>query len=124
MSVTIKAGTLTDFFTSIKQTAKQIDEGKKLIKKNTIWMDSVDLMHLLKPERTRLMQYLRSVNRIAFTDLMTAMHRSSTSLNNDLQILSKYNLVSVTKESNPGHGIHKIVESNLASEKIEFRVEI
>lgn len=49
MSIEIKAGKLSDFFSS----AREIDQGKKLTRKNTVWVDSKDLMQLLKPEYLR-----------------------------------------------------------------------
>jgi len=124
MSIEIKAGTLNDFFSSAKETAREIDQGKKLTKKNTVWVDSKDLMLLLKPERTNLVKYLRKEKKVVFSKLMNAMSRSPVSLNNDLRILSKYDLIHISKESNPGHGVNKIIESGLGNEKIEFRVEI
>ncbi len=36
MSVELKAGSLHDFFASAKETAKEIDEGKKVTKKNIV----------------------------------------------------------------------------------------
>ncbi|RLA24759.1 MAG: transcriptional regulator [Gammaproteobacteria bacterium] len=124
MSIEIKAGTLSDFFTSAKETAREIDQGKKLTRKNIIWVEPTDLMLLLKPERTKLVKYLRKEKKVFFSELMSAMNRSPVSLNNDLKILSKYELIRVTKESNPGHGVYKVIESSLGNEKIEFRVEI
>jgi len=124
MSIEIKAGTLDEFFSSAKETAREIDQGAKLTRKNTVWVDSKDLMLLLKPERTNLVKYLRKEKKVVFSKLMSAMGRSPVSLNNDLKILSKYDLVRISKESNPGHGVNKVIESSLGSEKIEFRVEI
>ena len=124
MSVEIKSGTLSDFFTSAKETAKQIDRGERVEPKRIIWVDPKDLMLLLKPERTRLVKYLRQQQKVVFSDLMAAMQRSPASLNNDLKILSKYALVRISKETNPGHGVNKVIESSLGTEKVEFRVEI
>ncbi len=124
MSIEIKSGSLSDFFASAKETAKEIDNGKKLTKKNTIWVDSKDLILLLKPERTNLVQYLRKEKKVLFSELMQALNRSAASLNNDLKILSKYNLIYISKKINPGHGVHKIIESSLGNEKLEFRVKI
>lgn len=124
MSIEIKSGTLSDFFASAKETVKEIDQGKRLTRKNTVWVDPQDLMLLLKPERINLVKYLRKNKKVIFTDLMSAMKRSPVSLNNDLEILSKYDLVRITKEKNPGHGVYKVIESSLGNEKIEFRVEI
>ena len=49
MNVELKAGSMSDFFSSAKETAKEIDEGKKVTKKNIIWVDPIDLMAILKP---------------------------------------------------------------------------
>ncbi|MCK5663180.1 MAG: helix-turn-helix transcriptional regulator [Thiotrichaceae bacterium] len=124
MSIDIKSGSLSDFFASAKETAKEIDKGKKLTKKNTIWVDSKDLMLLLKPERANLIRYLRKEKKVVFSELMQALNRSAASLNNDLKILSKYDLICISKQINPGHGVHKIIESSFGNEKLEFRVEI
>ncbi len=124
MSVELKAGSLSDFFTSAKETAKKIDEGKRVTRKNIIWVEPVDLMSILKPERTRLVQYLRKKKKVIFSELMAEMNRTPVSLNNDLKLLSKYHLVNIYKESNPGHGVHKVIEPMYGNEKIEFKAEI
>ena len=124
MNVELKAGSISDFFASAKETAKEIDEGRKVTKKNIIWINPFDLMAILKPERTKLVQYLRKKRRVFFSELMSEMQRTPVSLNNDLKILSKYQLVKIFKEPNPGHGVHKVIESTFDNEKIEFKAEI
>jgi len=123
MSVVIRAGTFSDFFTSAKETARKIDSGEKLTPKNTIWVDAKDLMLLLKSERTSLVKYLRKEKKAVFSHVAKALNRSPVSLNNDLKILSKYHLVTISKEVNPGHGVCKVITSNM-DDKIEFRVEV
>ena len=124
MSVELKAGTIPDFFSSSKETAKEIDEGKKVTRKNIVWVDPIDLMAILKPERTRIIRYLRKKQRVFFSELMSDMHRTPVSLNNDLKILSKYQLIKIFKEPNQGHGLHKVIESTFGNEKIQFKAEI
>lgn len=124
MSVELKAGSISDFFSSAKKTAKEIDEGKTVTPKNIIWAEPADLMAILKPERTELVKYLRKEKRVFFSDLMAAMRRTPVSLNSDLKILSKYQLIRVFKEANTGHGVHKVIESTFGNEKIEFKAEI
>jgi len=124
MSVELKAGSISDFFSSAKETAKEIDEKRRVTRKNIIWVDPVDLMSILKPERTKLVQYLRKKRRVIFSELMSDMKRTPVSLNNDLKILSRYQLVKIFKESNPGHGLHKVIESTFGNEKIEFKAVI
>ena len=55
---------------------------------------------------------------------MSDMNRTPVSLNNDLKILLKYQLVNIFKEANAGHGVHKVIEPTFGSEKIEFKAEI
>ncbi len=124
MTVELKAGTLKDFFISAKETAKEIDEGRKLTPKNTIWVEPSDLIAILKPERTKLVKFLRKKRKVTFSELMAAMNRAPVSLNNDLRILSRYQLVKVSREPNPGHGIHKVIEATFGNEKIEFKAVI
>ena len=124
MSIELKAGSISDFFASAKETAKEIDEKTKVTRKNIIWVDPIDLMAILKPERTKIVQYLRKKRRVFFSELLSDMHRTPVSLNNDLKILSKYQLVKIFKESNPGHGVHKVIESTFGNEKIVFKAEI
>ena len=124
MSIELKAGSISDFFASAKETAREIDQGKRVTAKNTIWMEPVDLMYILKPERTKLVRYLRKKKRVIFSELMSEMNRTPVSLNNDLKLLSRYQLVNIFKEKNPGHGLHKVIESTFGNEKIECRAEI
>lgn len=124
MSIEIKTGSLDDFFASVKETAREIDNKQPITRKNTIWVEAEDLMKLLKPERTMLLQFLRRENSIVFSKLMAALKRSPSSLNNDLKLLSKYGLVSIRKEVNPGHGYHKVIEAGFGKDKLEFKVEI
>jgi predicted transcriptional regulator len=124
MSVELRPGLISDFFASAKETAKEIDEGGKVTKKNIIWVAPSDLMAILKPERTQLVQYLRKKKRVVFSELLSDMHRTPVSLNNDLKILSKYQLITILKEANAGHGVHKVIEATFGGERIEFRAVI
>jgi len=124
MTVELKAGSLKDFFASARETAKEIDEGRKVTPKNVIWVAPSDLMAILKPERTKLVRYLREKRKVIYSELMSAMNRTPVSLNNDLKILSKYQLVKILREPNPGHGMHKVIESTFGNEEIEFKAVI
>jgi len=124
MNIELKAGSMSDFFSSVKETAKEIDNKEKITEKNVIWVDPLDLMAILKPERTKIIKYLRKNQRVIFSELMSDMQRTPVSLNNDLKILSRYQLVKIFKEPNPGHGVHKVIESNFGTEKIEFKAMV
>jgi len=55
---------------------------------------------------------------------MLDMQRTPVSLNNDLKILSQYQLFNSFKEPNPGHGVHKVIEATFGDQKLEFKAVI
>ena len=81
-------------------------------------------MAILKPERTKLVQYLRKKRKVIYSELMSAMNRTPVSLNNDLKILSRYQLIKILREPNPGHGMHKVIEATFGNEEIQFKAVI
>lgn len=124
MSVKIKQGTLNDFLDSARDTAREIDASKKLTRKKTIWVEPEDMAQLLKPERTRMIQYLRIHNRVPFPELVAAMGRTRVSVNRDLEILEKYRLVHSYTEPNPGHGVRKVIQPDFGREKILLEASV
>ncbi|MFO1433998.1 MAG: transcriptional regulator [Candidatus Competibacteraceae bacterium] len=124
MTVEIKAGSLEDFFASARETAREIDQGKRLTPKNTIWVEPEDLLVLLKPERTKLLRWLRGRRRVAFAELMAAMQRTAGGINRDLRLLARYQLVRVYREKMPDQGICKVIEPLFGDQKLEFRAEV
>jgi predicted transcriptional regulator len=118
MSVKIKNGTLDDFLDSARATARDIDAGKKITFKKTIWVESEDMMQLLKPERTRMIEYLRTHGPVCFSELVKAMNRTRVSVNRDLEVLEKYSLIHTRTESNRGHGLCKMVLPDFGRDKI------
>ncbi len=124
MSVKIKQGTLNDFLDSARDTAREIDAGKKVTRKKTVWVEPEDMAQLLKPERTRMIRYLRMHDRVSFPELVKAMERTRVSVNRDLEILEKYRLVHTYTEPNPGHGMRKVVQPDFGREKILLEASV
>jgi predicted transcriptional regulator len=120
----IQVGSLTDFFESAQETARELDRGEKLTPKHRIWIDPGDFARLVKPERVKLIRYLRGKERVVFSDLVVAMHRPAESINKDLHILSKYHLVHISKERDDGRGLRKVIKPTFGSQQIEFKIEI
>ncbi|ETR69286.1 MAG: transcriptional regulator [Candidatus Magnetoglobus multicellularis str. Araruama] len=120
MDINVKTGTIKDFFNSARETARQIDQGVKLTPKHTIWVDIDDMISLLKPNRTKLITYLRGKKKILLNQLSTDLERSSRSIKQDLKILSKYNLIQILDEKQIG----KIVQPTFGTRKIEIRSTI
>jgi len=119
--VTIQNGTLDDFFDSALQTAKQIDSKTPVTQKHTVWMETDDLLNILKPQRTKLIKYLRNKTKVYYTVLLEELKKAPKSLNKDLELLLKYKLIDIQKEPNKGHGIRKVIKPLFPDEKIEFK---
>ena len=122
--VTIQNGTIDDFFNSATQTAKEIDENRKVTPKHTIWLETDDLLNILKPQRTALLRYLKEKKKVYYQVLLDELKKSPSSLNRDLELLSKYQLIDISKEPNPSHGIRKVIRPLYLNETIEFRAVI
>ncbi len=122
--VTIKNGTIDDFFDAALETAKQIDESKQVTPKHTIWMETEDLLNILKPQRTALIKYLRDKSTVYYSVLLEEMKKSPASLNKDLDLLLRYQLIDIQKEPNSGHGIRKVIKPLYTHEDLEFRAVV
>ncbi len=122
--VNIQNGTIEDFFDSAIQTAKQIDNSEKITPKHTIWMETDDLLNILKPQRTKLIQYLKNKTKVYYSVILEELKKSPSSLNTDLELLLKYQLIDILKEPNAGHGIRKVIKPLYFNEQIEFRAVV
>ena len=119
--ISIQNGTIDDFFESALQTAKQIDTNQKVTPKHTIWMETNDLLNILKPQRTTLLQYLKNKTKVYYSVILKELKKSPSSLNADLELLFKYQLIDILKEPNAGHGIRKVIKPLYANEQLEFK---
>jgi predicted transcriptional regulator len=119
--VSIQNGTIEDFFDSAMHSAKQIDDNEKVTPKHTIWMETEDLLNILKPQRTKLIQYLRDKTKVYYSVILDELKKSPSSLNKDLELLSKYQLINILKEPNAGHGIKKVIQPLYHNEELEFK---
>jgi predicted transcriptional regulator len=119
--INIQNGTIDDFFESAIQTAKQIDENQRVTPKHTIWMETNDLLNILKPQRTILLQYLKNKTKVYYSVILKELKKSPSSLNRDLELLLKYQLIDIIKESNTGHGIRKVIKPLYTNEQLEFK---
>jgi len=122
--ISIQNGTIDDFFNSALKTATQIDNEEKVTPKHTIWMQTDDLLNILKPQRTALLKYLKNKTKVYYSVLLDEFKKSPSSLNKDLELLLKYQLIDIQKEPNAGHGIRKIIKPLYANEEIEFKAVV
>ena len=122
--INIRSGSIDEFFESALQTAKEIDEKESVTKKHSIWMNLDDLGKILKPSRTLLIKYLRDKESVNYAIILEDLKKSPSSLNKDLALLEKYELINITKEINSGHGIKKVIKPLYINEELEFRAAV
>ncbi len=122
MKTEMRIGSIDNFFESAKQTAREVDERKKITRKCTIWVEPSNLNELLK--RTKLIQYLRNKKKITIRQMAEDMNQSSASLKRDLNILSKYRLIRIYSEMDESNRAQRLVEASFGNRKIEIRAEI
>jgi len=122
--IKIKSGSLDDFFDVALQTAKEIDEKDSVTPKYAIWMEIDDLSKILKPSRTALIKYLRERDSVYYSEILSDLNKSPSSLNKDLALLVKYELINITKEVNSGHGVKKVIRPLYSNEELEFRAVV
>ena len=87
-------------------------------------METDDLLNILKPERTKLIQYLRNKTKVYYSVILEELKKSPSSLNRDLELLHKYQLIDISKEPNSGHGIKKVIKPFYANEPLEFKATV
>lgn len=117
MTMKIKAGSLSEFFAAVKETARELDAGITPTPKHRVWLDVDDLAALLKPQRKELLVFLREHEEATMAELSAALHRSARSLRPDLDLLSRYDLIQVLQPKDPGH---KVFRPTFCRETLEF----
>ena len=68
MSITIKSGKLSDFFASARETAKEIDAGRKVTPRNSIWVEPDEFYPSPKSESIQLTFWEKNADDADFHD--------------------------------------------------------
>lgn len=82
-----------------------------------------DLLEIIKPERLKILNYIRKNKEVLLTDLIEFSGRSRMSINNDIKILLKAKLIKTDEVKNPAHGVRKIISAT-SVEKVTIQTQI
>ena len=116
--IVVRTGEVAGFFDRAKNAAQRADQGGEF--KGTITLSFEDpqkMFMVLSDARRRLMREImrepKTINELAGT-----LHRDRSAITKDVGLLERMGLIVSQRQSNPGHGVQKLVKSVAA--KIEM----
>ena len=116
--VVIRTDDAAGFFARAKDTARRADRGMPFEGKVTLsFEDPQQMFSVLSEARRRLMlEVMREPRTI--NELSKRLHRNRSTVTKDVGLLERVGLLVSQRETNPGHGIQKVVRS--VAPKIEM----
>lgn len=116
--IVIRTDDVMSFFSRAKDAARRADRGEAFEGKITLsFEDPQRMFAVLSEARRRLMlEVMREPRTI--NELSHRLHRNRSAITKDVGLLEKMGLLVSQRQSNPGHGIQKVVRS--VAPKIEM----
>ena len=116
--VVVRTDDLDGFFARAKDAARRADQSQQNEEKvNLSFEDPQRMFTVLSQTRRRLMsEVMREPKTIK--ELTSRLHRNRSSVTKDVGMLEKMGLIVSSRQSNPGHGFQKVVQS--IAHKIEM----
>jgi len=109
--VSVRTGDSAGFFVRAREAARKADQGKVFDGKVTLsFEDPQRMFTVLSESRRRLMLEIMEEPK-TINDLTTRLHRNRSAITKDIGMLEKLGLVVSSRQTNPGHGIQKMVQA-------------
>lgn len=109
--VVIRTGDAKGFFARAKAAASSADRADKIDKTITFsFEDPADMFAVLSETRRNLMREVMTEPK-TINQLVEVLHRDRTAITRDVGKLEELGLLVCKRQSNPGHGIQKVVRS-------------
>ncbi|BBP03679.1 hypothetical protein TPL01_23270 [Sulfuriferula plumbiphila] len=116
--IVIRTDDAAAFFSRAKDAARKADQGAAFEGKLTLsFEDPQQMFTVLSEARRRLMLEVMHEPR-TINELSHRLHRNRSAITKDVGLLEKMGLLVSQRQSNPGHGIQKVVRS--VAPKIEM----
>lgn len=121
--VIVKTGTIEDFFSTVGAVMQAADKGEKIIPKTKtlIFENPIEMLHFLSTAKITLINRIRQ-RPDTIKNLAKDIHRKESSVSRDINELERVGLVRSHKVTNPGHGIHRIIELTASELKLEASI--
>lgn len=109
--IVIRTDDVAGFFSRAKEAARRADRGEAFEGKVTLsFEDPQRMFTVLSEARRRLMLEVMHEPR-TINELSHRLHRNRSAITKDVGLLEKMGLLVSQRQSNPGHGIQKVVRS-------------
>ena len=116
--IVIRTDDVAEFFSRASDAARRADRGKAFEGKVTLsFEDPQRMFTVLSEARRRLMLEVMHEPK-TINELSHRLHRNRSAITKDVGLLEKMGLLVSQRQSNPGHGIQKVVRS--VAPKIEM----
>lgn len=110
-NVIVKTGTTEEFFTRVREIAKEIDRGKVPKPEFTLtFEDPADMFAVMTPARLELFRAAKA-DPASITAIAHRLHRDRSSVKKDVDILVAAGLLDIEEVPLPGHGRQKFVRA-------------
>ncbi len=109
--VSIQTGDVAGFFARAKEAARKADQGMAFGEKVTLSFEDPQRMFTVLSESRRRLMLEIMVEPKTIHELTNRLHRNRSSITKDVGLLEKMGLIVSSRQSNPGHGIQKMVQS-------------
>lgn len=109
--VVIRTDDVDGFFLRAKDGARRVDQGQAFEGKVTLsFEDPQRMFTVLSEARRRLMSEVMHEPK-TIKELTNRLRRNRSSITKDVGMLEKMGLIVSSRQSNPGHGFQKVVQS-------------
>lgn len=116
--IVVRTGNVDGFFDRAKNAAQRADQGGEFNGTVTLsFEDPQKMFTVLSNTRRRLMQEIMHEPK-TINELAGCLHRDRSAITKDVGLLERMGLIVSQRQSNPGHGVQKLVKSVAA--KIEM----
>ncbi len=107
----VRTGNIAEFFERARNAARRADQGGKFEGTVTLsFEDPQRMFTVLSEARRRLMaEVIREP--MTISELSNNLHRNRSAVTKDVILLERMGLVVSQRQTNPGHGIQKVVRS-------------
>lgn len=118
--ITVKTGTVEEFFANAKATMRAADKGETIKARcaTLTFVDPAEMLHFLSAAKIKLINNIRN-HPDSITNIAKAVKRNRAAVYRDVHEMEKFGLVKAHEEINPGHGKHKIIELVAPTLKLE-----